>query len=307
MKRGALFTLLLLLVCAGIELYLLTVLNEYSYKKQYVEQHSEDIQLLILGHSHVANGINPKLLDIGAFNMSNQGRTTYYDAVLAERYIPQLKNLQYVIWPLGYNFQYSSYRYPCIHRKDVDYASSYKCMYEKDMNISYDISGIYWSELLHSKLNYGRRMFSSSKNFFASGICDTLGFEGLDIAKRNLTWQTEKLPFEVDYKNSNADLALAENLSCMKRIAKVCKDTHVTLIVVSTPCYKTYLELTTPKGLKEMQDCIDSMKSVNPMLEYYNYINDDRFVEEDFFNSCHLSIVGANKFTRIIATECLQR
>lgn len=62
MKRGALFTLLLLLVCAGIELYLLTVLNEYSYKKQYVEQHSEDIQLLILGHSHVANGINPKLL-----------------------------------------------------------------------------------------------------------------------------------------------------------------------------------------------------------------------------------------------------
>lgn len=151
MKRGALFTLLLLLVCAGIELYLLTVLNEYSYKKQYVEQHSEDIQLLILGHSHVANGINPKLLDIGAFNMSNQGRTTYYDAVLAERYIPQLKNLQYVIWPLGYNFQYSSYRYPCIHRKDVDYASSYKCMYEKYMNISYDISGIYWSELLHSK------------------------------------------------------------------------------------------------------------------------------------------------------------
>lgn len=28
MKRGALFTLLLLLVCAGIELYLLTVLND---------------------------------------------------------------------------------------------------------------------------------------------------------------------------------------------------------------------------------------------------------------------------------------
>jgi len=150
-------------------------------------------------------------------------------------------------------------------------------------------------------------LWAKDVHFFASGICDTLGFEGLDIAKRNLTWQTEKLPFEVDYKNSNADLALAENLSCMKRIAKVCKDTHVTLIVVSTPCYKTYLELTTPKGLKEMQDCIDSMKSVNPMLEYYNYINDDRFVEEDFFNSCHLSIVGANKFTRIIATECLQR
>ena len=307
-KRGVIFAVLLLSVCVGIELYLLTVLNEYSYKKQFVEQHKKEIKLLILGHSHAANGINAKLLNCGAFNMANQGRIAYYGATLAERYIPQLKDLQYVIWPLGYNFQYTSYRYPCTQRnkknsKDINCVSSYKCMYEKYMNIPYNIPGMYWSELLHSKLDYARRILS--RNFLAREICDTLGFEKIDIADRPSTWQTEKLPSEVDYKSPNASLALAENLSYMKRIAQVCKDAHVKLIVLSTPCYKSYLELTTPIGLREMQNCIDTMKSVYPTLEYYNYMNDCRFIEEDFFNSSHLSNIGANKFTHIIATECL--
>ena len=56
----------------------------------------------------------------------------------------------------------------------------------------------------------------------------------------------------------------------------------------------------TERGIKEMQACVDTMRSVYPELEYRNYLADSRFTDDDFLNSSHLSEVGAEKFTKII-------
>lgn len=289
------------LVCFGIECVLLTIPNEYSYKREYIETKGDGIKTLILGHSHVANGINPEFLGDSVFNFALSGRNHYYDAVLAERYIPKLKNLKCVIWPLGYNFQYSSYKYPCIKKEEnnTDFSSTYLCMYEKYMGITYNyfMPYTYWSEIINSKLGYGTRLF---KHYEEQISCTLLGFQPLKLDKRTSNWKTEQLPSNLDYESKNALLALSEGLLNMKRIAKVCRDNKVRLIVVTMPCYKTYIDKVTEQGLKEMQACVDSMRSVYPNLEYYNFMSDSRFNDDDFFNSSHLSDVGTEKFTKIL-------
>lgn len=303
-KKAIIFSCIVILVFVVVECLLLKVPNEYSYKRNYIEQCGESISTLVLGHSHAGNGINPHFLGDSAFNMAISGRNHYYDAILAERYIPKLANLKCVIWPLGYNFQYMSYRYPKLtsrKKNETDYSSTYKCMYEKYMSIPANDGKpkfYYWMELVHSQLDVKSRIFN--KNFFEVHQCDSLGFERLEVKSKSPTWKDDKLPIEIVYDNENVSNALMEGIADFKKIALVCKNAGIRLVVVTLPCHQSFLEQTTERGLKEMYECVDAMKDVYAELEYYNYISDTRFVDDDFYNSSHLTDVGAEKFTKIL-------
>lgn len=306
LKKTILFSLLVLLLGLAIELSLLAVPNEYSYKRKYIEEHGDGIKVLVLGHSHAGNGINPEYLGDSVFNMAISGRNHRYDAVLARRYIPGMKNLKCVIWPLGYNFQYFSVIYPCTIRrgKEVNLTPSYQCMYEKYMGISYEplIPYLHWSEILNSRMGYGTRIFKS--DFEDKHQCTPTGYERMKLSDRTSSWKTDKLPSAIDYGSKNAELAFQEGLSDFLEIARTCHEAGVRLVVVTFPCYQSYLEQTTERGMEEMQQCVEAMQEVCPKMEYYNFIDDSRFEEDDFFNSSHLNEIGAKKFT-LILKDCL--
>ena len=272
-------------------------------KRDYIEKKGPRISTLILGHSHAGNGINPVFIGDSTFNMAISGRNHYYDAIIAQRVIPKLPNLKCVIWPLGYNFQYASFRYPITSRKkkDTDMSSTYKCMYEKYMEIPSNDgkpSLFYWSEFIHSKMDLMGRIFK--KDFLARHQCDSLGFEKLEVKSKTPTWKEDKLPLIVDYNVTNASKALNEGLNDFKQIAQICKDAGVRLVVVTLPCHQSFLEQTTLRGMKEMYACVDTMRDVYPEIEYYNYISDNRFEDDDFYNSSHLTDIGAEKFSKIL-------
>lgn len=309
-KKTIAYSCLIILTLGGMECYLLTKSNEYSYKKNYIEQYGNNISTLILGHSHAGNGIDPQFIGDSTFNMAISGRNHYYDAIIAEKYIPRLSNLKCVIWPLGYNFQYFSYRYPVTSRKakETDLSSTYKCMYEKYMGIPANDGKpqyYYWSEFIHSNLDFTSRMFK--KDFFDIHQCEPSGFERLEVKSKAPTWKTDKLPGIVDYDNDNASKALMEGLDDFKRIAQVCKNAGVRLVVVTLPCHQSFLEQTTARGMKEMNECVDIMKEVYPEMEYYNYISDERFGDDDFYNSSHLTDIGAKKFSLYFRQEALKQ
>ena len=107
----------LFVIIIALELIAFAFPNEYSFKRKYVEKSGDKIKVLVLGHSHTAHGIDPMAIGDSVFNMAISGRVHYYDAQLAERYIPTLKNLKCVIWPIGYNFGYLSYLYDVTENK----------------------------------------------------------------------------------------------------------------------------------------------------------------------------------------------
>ena len=134
------FSLVAFVIFLALECLSFAFPNEYSYKRNYVEDNSDRIKILILGHSHAGKGINPEAFGDSVFNMAMSGRIHFYDAVLAERYVSRLKNLKCVIWPLGYSFEYHSYLYPDIllSKEHVNAIEMQQCMYEKYMGISYE-------------------------------------------------------------------------------------------------------------------------------------------------------------------------
>jgi hypothetical protein len=120
------------------------------------------------------------------------------------------------------------------------------------------------------------------------------------LEKHGPHWQNVALPPQIDYDNPNSALAFQENIGYLKRYAKACKDAGVRFVVLGIPYYKTAQECLTERGWAEKKQCIDSMRSVYPQLEYYEFCYDPRFNEDDFSDATHLCSHGARKFSEIL-------
>lgn len=291
-----------------IEVILLFLPNDISIKREYLENHINDIDVLFIGHSHVENGINPKLISKRAYNFGSGGRNIKYDSELMKRYIPQMRNLKLVVFPIGYEFQYLNFNHYCLKKNETSdlcwgLNSTYRCIYMKYDHIPYDTkSYFYWSEILNSKLDHWRRFIGSTADLPK----ETDFYRGWHpLTDKNKEWAQQQLPIEVNIGTIEAEAALTESVVCLNEIAEVCQRYNIHLLLVTFPCYKTFQEHTTEAGMKRMFAYVESVKQKYPNIFYKNYMDDKRFIADDFYNSSHLSANGANKFSIILRSEIL--
>lgn len=305
--KSLLFSVFMVVLLASYEVTLLFIPNEYSYKQQYMEEHADEIDIMILGHSQTAQGIMPSLLSDSAFNMAIEGRPVWYDAAIAERYVPRMKNLKCVVWPLGYDFQFSShdFSFSTIWNGDNGMVKTYRCMYYKYMDIPCGKwSFLCWSEIFNSKFEYGKRFFTRDKNSLIN--CRLDGFDPNPDYGKSGGWEYANLPSKInDYHSPEMLKDREDGMEDIMRIVNVCKRYGVRLVVVTPPCYKTYQDAVTKEGVNDMLDAAAQMKQSYSGVEYRNYLFDNRFNANDFFNSSHLSETGAKKFSVILRDEML--
>ena len=295
--------IILLLINITIELLLFLRPNMYSYKRAYVEEHINDISCLILGNSHIDQALKPNILGDGVFNMAINGRNLIYDVELAKMYVPQMKRLGFLIIPLDYDKFYfgRGKDNPNEMKKPSGRGGTNKCMYYKYMGIRVDHFW-YWSEILNSKLDYMSRFL---KNDTAARECDSLGFYKHSLAKRKDNWMNRYLPKIVD---TTIDANREKQKLLFSRyctLAELANGQGAKLVLLVTPMYKTYNNSTNPVVIREMKSFVASLRQKYPNIEYFDYSTDNRFVDEDFWDSSHLTDIGANKFSKIVKEEVL--
>ena len=288
---------IILIVSIAIEIALLYRTNMYSYKHKYVMTHLNDINVLLMGNSHIANGLIPDSIGYGVFNTATSGRPAHYDIELLKQYVPQIRNLKVVVMPLDYAKFYLGRERPNPRfiQRTTDRENSARCVYFKYMNVKDDFW--YWSEILNSKDNFMHRFIEDPEQ---ARCCDSLGYQILKISKRRANWEHGHLPKLVDYsmpKNMKNYNLLYEEYST---IAKITQQKNVRLILVGTPLYKTYHEDMNKDVVKEVHDFAAKLKKEFPNVEYYDFSFDNRFVPKDFNDAGHLSEFGAAKFSKIM-------
>lgn len=101
-KKILLYFLPIALLAIGLEIYVESIPNSYTYKRQYMEQHATSLQTLILGSSYAYDGIDAALLP-HAFNLANSSQCFEDDYRLLAKYLPQMDSLKTVILPLSYS------------------------------------------------------------------------------------------------------------------------------------------------------------------------------------------------------------
>lgn len=293
------FGALLLVMLIAIEVGLLYRPNVYSYKRQYVEDHQKDIKVLLLGSSHVEEGVNPALLGEGAFNMAISARLNEYDAALAEKYVPGMDSLKAVIMHMDYStflFGRLKHNEQEVNTGAFSLMGTCHCMHTKYMGIHLKPFW-YWSEILNSKLNYMSRFWNKADKILE---CDSLGYCGLDVNERLTDWEYRNLADDFD-PSVPIDRETYDKLwNVYETIARVTQQQGARLILVHTPVYKTYQDAIHPEALRDIENFVQKLQQKYPNVEYHNFLFAEGFSPDDFNDSSHLTSTGADKFSRML-------
>lgn len=295
----AIFSILVFLLFATIEVALLFIPNTYSYKRDYLEKHINDIRVLLMGSSYIEEGVCPGLIGEGCFNIAISGRNIVYDAEIVKKYLPQMNNLETVIIPLDYSkFEFGrGHKNPLDTRIDLDLMTdTYKCMYYKYMNLHVD-DVWYWSEILNSQLNYISRFWKSREE---NVECDSLGFVALSLSNRQEGWEYRAVPPIIDTSMKIDDYSFGLYWPYVEEIADCTNKRGIQLALVNIPKYKTYQNNINDAVVQEMNRLILQLQSKYNNVKYWDFTYNEEFGDADFFDACHLSEVGAKKFSKML-------
>lgn len=291
--------LLIVLGCLALECAISKVPNEFSVKYNYLLTNMDSIETLILGHSQVEGGINPHTYAPRAYNMAHRGAWIYYDMKLVQQIVPNMKNIHTIIYSMGYDFPWG---FLSPHYQLNPLSKEYIFYHARYMHIRYDRfpdNIIYSSALLTNHLKFSNFMEATSTR-------DSLGFDHHDYQIHLSDWWQDASKVHVDnIGDSSLYKYVDEYTDCLKEIAKVCMENEVRLVVVTTPCYKTYLRDVTPEGVSTCFSIIEKVKKDYP-IEYYHYLDDSDFRSDSLYYDCsHLNYFGAEVFTERLKRDML--
>ena len=218
---------------------------------------------------------------------------------MLEQYGALCRQLKTVVLPISY----FTFFYPGFEGTDYWwYAINYKiymdCPYHSNFSK-------YNFELAHSSVYKGKL-----KNLFLkrqNPICDSLGWGmGYTLDSKSSTWETTDAISAAQRHTEDKWEYIEENLSYFNQIVSYCCSRSISLILITTPVWHTYRENLEQKQLTKMYSLIHDMQQEYD-LPYYDYLEDSRFVADDFYDSDHLTETGAQKFSRILEEEIFNR
>lgn len=259
-----------------------------------MQKHAEDVKCIILGSSHTFYGIRPEFFKDKAFNLANVSQGLEEDLFLLKYWNDRYNNLKTVVYPISFYTWFS-------HGLEAG-SESYRCRYYKiymDCDLYPDFS-LYNLELSDFRTAKGK-LIKMLRPYTDPGYDDygwgnTYKLSGKDM----YTWNdgTEAKDAVERHKAKNW-----ENIDCnysqMSELADFCKTYGIQLVLITTPCWNTYYNHLNKGQLKKMYDLTyQFQKEYN--LTYFDYMKDSRFVADDFYDSNHLSDVGAVKFSNIL-------
>ncbi len=311
LKYCILFSLPILVGAAAIEYAIRQIPNPYRCKYEWMDRHAEEVEVIILGSSHTFYGVKPNLFPQLTYNMANVSQEIEQDLWLLKHWAPRYQHLKTVVLTMSTCFWFNK----GLENGDEAFrCCNYKIYMHCDLysNISrYNLEIAQWPTA-KEKLSKALPCYFSSNNIDGeqhnlSSLtgCDQYGWGNIFLLKeKNLKeWndETEAVNSARRHTPDNWDYT-TKNLAKMKELARFCKEQGVQLVLITTPCWPSYYNRISRQQLSKMYQLVDSLQS-EYNIPYFNYLKDNRFLEDDFYDSNHLSEIGAAKFTKILIED----
>ncbi len=283
------FFIPLLLIAATFEILLRLIPNVYSLKKDYLDKHSDDIEILVLGSSHSFFDINPEYFSLNCFNAGNVTQTLNYDLEILKKYDNKWVNLKTVVLPVSYF---------SLNEKLEAGSESWRI---KNYIIYFDLHTSanlkYHSEVLSNKLlinlkrivsYYIQRDDPVSSTALGWGIsynskkAQDLHATGISAAKRHTI--------------INSGL-FRENVATLESIVAFCRIRDIQVILLTPPAYETYRDNLEKNQLTQTLKKADEIADHNDNCLYLNMLSDTAYKAADFYDADHLNEAGARKLS----------
>lgn len=289
-KKSLFFSVPVLLFIAIMELLLRNIPNDYSYKKNYLDQHSNQIETLFLGSSHSFYAVNPEFITSKSFNAAHIAQSLDYDIEILKKYDNQTDKLQFIVVPIDYFSLYNRLETGVEKWRIKNYNIYY------DLNKSTDL--VENSEILNGKWNENfKRLVKFFRKKKSDVSCNNLGW-GTNNNSKNAKdlIETGKSAAERHHKKSIS--FFEENLKLVHEIIAIAKAKNAKVLFYTCPAYKTYTSQLNTEQLQTTIATIQAVQKANSNVIYFNFLIDSSFVAQDFCDADHLNEMGAEKFSK---------
>jgi hypothetical protein len=305
LRQSLLFLIPICIVAIVAEVMLRQVPNPYRYKYEWMEQHADSVETLVFGSSHTFYGIRPEYLEGRAFSLANVSQPWKLDIWLLKRWAERCKQLKTIIWPISFSSWFGSGRLE-------DGTESYRCRFYK----------IYMHCDLYpnfSKYNLELSDYRTAKGKLGTAVYN-LFHDDADPGYDAYGWgkQYKLATKDMEKWNDGTEAAAAvkrhtvksfehteKNIGLMTEVAEFCQQRGIRLVIITTPCWHAYTDSLNSTQLNRMYELTRQFQQ-KYHLTYLDYLKDPRFVPDDFFDSNHLSDVGAEKFSKILKEDLSQ-
>lgn len=285
--RIFIFSILVISLFAAGEWYIENLPNAAHDKHQWMQEHSREVQTLILGSSHTFYGICPQEMNGCAYSVAQVSQTYRYDEWLLKNY--PMDNLKAIVIPFSYFSLWEDYE----SGVGDDYISRYR---------------IYMDCPYHSRFSeYGLECFHLTtfceklKSLFRppTTTWDSYGWgTNYKACFKKEEWDNGKERSKSHtYTN---DVAVELNKKILGSIFRHCKERNIKILFISTPLSPEYLRHRDSTQILRNNIVLKELLHKHPEVIYLNFENDARFKAEDFYDADHLSDYGAIKLTHII-------
>lgn len=274
--------------------------NTFYAKNKYIAQHSDSIEVLILGSSQTWRSINPEFLSLPIAPLAHGGSSFNIDYLLFKKFISELPNLKVVILETSYH-SFEEYRNKSWNKNHLLY-------------IFYGINNYQDKVPLKERFlvtanpkQYIKRLWTSSI-FPEFGEFNKYGF----ITSANSSFEETRYASSfLKNRHSKENLNYyKKNVRFLKEIAVICQEKDIDVVLFSPPKYYTYNENNGLKKLERRNFILNDY--INKQgFHIWNFEKMYQYDKNMFINEDHLNVSGAKiltveldfKLKRIIQTS----
>lgn len=294
LKVLSVFLLPIVVVSLGMEIYLRNYRSDYEQKADGLALKKKNIQLLVLGNSHAFNDIDPRMMDVAAYNLAGLNQSIYYDKRITLKYLDELPQLKYVLISVDFHSLYFSSQ----GIRDVWSYYSYGIPYKQQTYFKEKLSYFWFGytpritfSLLKSKLL--DRLNKVEDNGLIDGWEPLTGAE--DGAFTEPTIKARAKYFNDLVAQSNE---LESVQSDLETFIQTLKSKGITPILFTSPVRKELYDRLDKKVMEKNAAYIEHLQK-NHDIPYWNLI-DDLSDQGLFYNVDHLNTSGAKTFSEIL-------
>ncbi len=283
------FSVVVIAIIAAAEIYVRGIPNPARYKHQWMLRNSRSVETLVLGDSHAFYGINPSMMGKGCFSLAQPSQTFRYDYWLLTRYsMPRLKT---VVLTCSY--------FSLFEDLEIEPSMQYWAVRYR----------LYMDCPLHSKLSkYGFEFFHvqsfreklSSLWRPPSLSWDSLGY-GTSYGTRSLLAEGTDNGLQRALNNTYPEMrSLKFCTTMLDSISTWCERRKIHLVIVAMPVAPSFRQGCSPRQLAVRAQVLKQLLKRHPLVDYHDFRADSTFKISDFYDSDHLNMNGARKFTAIL-------
>lgn len=280
------------------------------YKEKYegAKISSDSIELIILGTSRATYAVNPEMFDLYTYNLANLAQSIYFDKRITLSLLPELPKLKYVFISIDYhslafssqfNRDIWSYYGNGIKYKKTNYffANLSPTLFGYTPKVAYAMH----KKRLINRWKYGKDIvdfeIQDGVNIYKPAIKGYIAFEGRD------TTSFTQEAFEILSKSATEIIEKSDEkeeiVADLEHFVEVLLANDVTPVLITPPTYSGYNEHLNPLYIKENVEVCTRIANKYG-VEYWDFLNSDRFAIDDFYDMEHLNRKGALKFSTML-------